>query len=73
MERLFHQFFNALPIRSVQTDEDLHLLSPEELRPVRLTEGWAAVVLIELIAYLVIFLPIDEAPPTPCPSDHRRG
>jgi hypothetical protein len=64
-----------LPIRSVQTDEDLHLLSPEELRLVRLTEGWAllAAVLIELIAYLVIFLPIDEAPPTPCPSDHRRG
>ncbi len=64
MERYYHRFFNALPIRSVETDQDLHLLSPEELRLVRQTEYWAllAAVLIELAAYLTIFLPIYQFP-----------
>ena len=64
MEQLFQRFFNALPIRLLHTDEDLHLLSPEELRQVRVTERWAmaAAVLIELVAYLAIFLPIYAFP-----------
>ena len=64
MARFYHRFFDALPIRSVASDEDLHLLNPQELRLVRQTERWAkvAAVLIELVAYLVIFLPIYEFP-----------
>ena len=64
MERLYHWFFHALPIRHVHTDEDLHLMTAEELRLVQRTECWAlaAAVLIELAAYLVIFLPIYEFP-----------
>ena len=46
------------------SDEDLHLLLPEELSLVRRTEYWAlaAAVLIELVAYLTIFLPIYHFP-----------
>lgn len=64
MEPFYRRFFDALPIRSVASDEDLHLLNPQELRLVRQTERWAmaAAVLIELAAYLVIFLPIYEFP-----------
>lgn len=64
MERLYHRFFGALPIRTVQTDEDLHLLSAEELRLVRRTEYWAmaGAVLVELLAYLMVFLPIYRFP-----------
>lgn len=64
MERLYQKFFEKLPVRSVATDEDLHLLSPEELRLVRKTERWAliAAVLIELAAYVIVFLPIYEFP-----------
>jgi hypothetical protein len=64
VERFYQRFFEALPIRSVASDEDLHLLNPQELRLVRQTERWAiaAAVLIELAAYLVIFLPIYEFP-----------
>lgn len=64
MERLYQRFFEALPIRSVAADEDLHLLSPDELHLVRRTERWAlaASVLIELAAYLLIFLPIYTFP-----------
>lgn len=64
MERLYHRFFHALPIRYVHTDEDLHLLTAEELHLVRRTERWAlaAAALIELAAYLLIFLPIYEFP-----------
>lgn len=64
MESLFHHFFHALPIRAVATDENLHLLTPAELRLVRQTEFWAmaGAVLIELAAYLVIFLPIYRFP-----------
>lgn len=64
MERFYHHFFNALPIRALAADEDLHLLNPEELRLIRQTERWAlaAAALIELAAYLVIFLPIYEFP-----------
>jgi hypothetical protein len=64
MEQLYQRFFHALPIRSVHTDEEVHLLSPEELHLVRRTEYWAlaAAVLIELAAYLAIFLPIYEFP-----------
>jgi hypothetical protein len=64
MEHLFQRFFNALPIRSVAADEDLHLLSPDELALVRSTERYAiaASVLIELAAYLLIFLPIYGFP-----------
>ncbi len=53
-----------MPIRSVTTDQDLHLLSEEELRLVRKTEYWALwlAVLIELVAYLLIFLPLYEFP-----------
>jgi len=62
MEQFYHRFFNALPVRSIATDEDLHLLSPAELKLVRSTERWAliAAALIEVLAYLVIFLPIYE-------------
>jgi hypothetical protein len=64
MEHLYHRFFKALPIRHAHADEDLHLLSPEELRLIGRTERWAlaAAVLIELITYLVIFLPVYEFP-----------
>lgn len=64
MDGLYQRFFRALPIRHVDTDEDLHLLTAEELRLVRGTERWAlvAAVLIELAAYLLIFLPIYEFP-----------
>lgn len=64
MERYYRRFFDALPIRAVESDEDLHLLNPQELRLVRRTERWAMLVavLIELAAYLVIFLPIYEFP-----------
>lgn len=64
MERLYLRFFNALPIHSVAADEDLHLLNADELRQIRRTEFWAlcAAVLVEVIAYLVIFLPIYEFP-----------
>ncbi|CAG1021850.1 hypothetical protein MTYM_01292 [Methylococcales bacterium] len=64
MEQFYHRFFNALPVRSIETDEDLHLLSPAELKVVRSTERWAllAAALIEVVAYLVIFLPIYEFP-----------
>jgi hypothetical protein len=64
MEQLYHRFFNILPIRFAQADQDLHLLSPAELHLVRRTERWAlvAAVLIELAAYLVIFLPMYEFP-----------
>lgn len=64
MERLYHRFFDALPIRFPHSDEDLHLLTPEELRRVRRTErrAMAAAVLIELVAYLAIFLPIYAFP-----------
>ena len=64
MERFYHRFFDALPIRCVASDEDLHLLNPQELRLVRRTERWAmaAAALIEVAAYLVIFLPIYQFP-----------
>ncbi len=64
MDHLYHKFFHALPIRVVTTDDDLHLLSPEELHLVRQTERWALFgsVLIELVAYIIIFLPIYEFP-----------
>jgi hypothetical protein len=64
MERLFQRFFNALPIRFVDADEDLHLLTQDELYLVRSTErsALAAAVLIELAAYLLIFLPIYQFP-----------
>jgi len=64
VEQFYHRFFDALPIRSVASDEDLHLLNPQELRLVRQTERWAlvAAVLIELAAYLIIFMPIYEFP-----------
>ncbi len=64
MDHFYHRFFNALPIRFVHTDQDLHLLTPEELCLVRRTERWAmaASVLIELAAYLAIFLPIYQFP-----------
>jgi hypothetical protein len=64
LERFYQRFFDALPIRSVASDEDLHLLNPQELDLVRQTERWAlvAAALIEVIAYLVIFIPIYEFP-----------
>jgi hypothetical protein len=64
MEQLYHRFFNALPIHRIHADEDLHLLSPEELYLVRRTERWAmaGAVLVELVAYLCIFLPIYAFP-----------
>ncbi len=64
MEQLYLRFFNALPIRSVGANDDVHLLNADELRLIRRTEFWAmaAGVVIELIAYLVIFLPIYEVP-----------
>jgi len=64
VEHFYRRFFDALPIRAVASDEDLHLLNPQELRLVRQTERWAmlAAVLIELAAYLIIFLPIYEFP-----------
>lgn len=64
MEHLYQRFFNALPICFVDADEDLHLLTPDELCLVRQTERWAlaAAVLIELLAYLLIFLPIYQFP-----------
>jgi hypothetical protein len=64
VEQFYRRFFAALPIRAVASDEDLHLLNPHELRLARQTERWAmaAAVLIELVAYLVIFLPIYEFP-----------
>lgn len=60
MERYYQKFFDKLPIRFIETDDDLHLLSPKELRQVRKTERWAyaGAVLVELAAYLCIFLPI---------------
>lgn len=64
MKQLHHWFFHILPIRLVHTDEEVHLLSMDELRLVRRTEYWAlaAAVLIEFVAYLVIFLPIYQFP-----------
>ncbi len=64
MKPLYNWFFHVLPIRFAPTDEEVHLLSQQELRLVRRTEYWAlaAAVLIELAAYLVIFLPIYEFP-----------
>jgi hypothetical protein len=64
MERFYYTFFQALPIKSVTTDDDLHLLSPEELHLVRKTERLAlsGAVLIELVAYLFIFLPVYQFP-----------
>ncbi len=64
MEQLYLRFFNLLPIHSVGSDEDLHLLNADELALIGRTERWAmaAAVLIELLAYLVIFLPIYEFP-----------
>ena len=64
MDPFYQKFFQALPIRYVNTDEDLHLLTPEELHLVRKTERWALwlAVLIELVAYLLIFLPLYEFP-----------
>jgi hypothetical protein len=64
MEHLYLRFFNLLPIRSVDSDEDLHLLNADELALIRRTERWAmaAAVLSELMAYLVIFMPIYEFP-----------
>ena len=64
MEHFYHKFFKALPIQSVTTDDDLHLLTPEELHLVRKTERLAlsGAVLIELVAYLFIFLPVYAFP-----------
>jgi hypothetical protein len=64
MEQFYRRFFNALPIRSVASDEAVHLLNPEELQLLRRTERWAllAAVLVELAAYLTIFLPIYAWP-----------
>ena len=64
MENLYQKFFSALPIRSVSTDEDLHLLTPEELSLIRKTERWALLgaVLIELAAYIIVFVPIYQFP-----------
>jgi hypothetical protein len=64
MESFYQKFFHALPIRSVETDEDLHLLTPEELYLVKKTERWAlfGAVLIELVAYIIMFLPIYQFP-----------
>lgn len=64
MDSIYHRFFNLLPIHSVATDDDLHLLNADELALIRKTERWtmAAGVLVELLAYLVIFLPIYEFP-----------
>lgn len=64
MERFYRRFFEALPIREVACDDDLHLLNPDELRLIGQTERWAlcAAVLIELAAYLTIFLPIYAFP-----------
>ncbi len=64
MERLYLRIFQALPIRVVAGDDDLRLLNPEELRLVLRTERYAmaAAVLLELIAYLTIFLPIYSFP-----------
>lgn len=64
MEQIYLRFFNALPIHTVNADEDLHLLNSHELRLIRRTEHWAltAAVLVELIAYLIIFLPIYRFP-----------
>lgn len=64
MEQFYRRFFNALPIRSIETDEDLHLLSTAELALVKRTERWSlvAAALIEVAAYLTIFLPIYEFP-----------
>lgn len=75
MEQLYKRFFTALPIRPVHTDEALHLLSPDELTLVRRTEYWAlaAAVLIELAAYLVIFLPLYAFPDLFAASAFRIG
>lgn len=64
MERFYRRLFQTLPIRQVEADEHLHLLSAGELRLVRRTERLmlAAAVLIELAAYLIIFVPIYEFP-----------
>lgn len=64
MDHLYQRFFNALPISDAQADQNLHLLSPSELRLVVRTERWAqlASVLIELVAYLVIFIPLYAFP-----------
>ena len=64
MEELYHRFFNALPIHLVHNDEDLHLLTPEELYLVERTERWsmATAAFVEVITSLCIFIPIYAFP-----------
>ena len=64
MEQLYQRFIKALPISDAPADQHLHLLSPAELHRVRKTERWAQLVsvLIELAAYLVIFIPLYAFP-----------
>lgn len=62
MEAIYRRFLTALPIANSTADDHLHLLSPVELAGIKRTERWAviAAVIIELAAYLLIFLPIYE-------------
>lgn len=60
MEKFYRLFFDALPVRSIETDEHLHLLNPQELALIKSTECWAmfGAAAIEILAYLIIFLPM---------------
>lgn len=61
---MYRRFFDRLPVRPIRGDEQLHLLSPEELRNVRRTHVLAVTLAaaLSVMGFLLYFLPVYSAP-----------
>jgi hypothetical protein len=64
MGRLYHLFYQRLPVRRVETDEHLHLLNDKELRNVNRSQRFLMTIAASLsvLGFLGYYLPIYRFP-----------
>lgn len=64
MSALFRRFFDRLPVRTIPSDGQLHLLSDAELAAVRRTHrvAVASAAAMSVVGFLLYFMPVYSAP-----------
>jgi hypothetical protein len=75
MRYLYRRFFKSLPVRFIDPDDKLEILTEEEMYLIKRTERHAIAgsVLIELASYLLSYLPVYAYPDFFAPSNIELG